>query len=401
MKTIVFYGVAAYGHMNPTLNVARELKKRGYNVLYYSMPDFKIAIEDAGVTFKDYEYKLSFDLTISRNVGLMSRKSVELTREILPKLLKQAKEIKPDLVIHDSMSIWGKIISHQLHVPGVSVSCILTYNKKLLKKYPKLTLIGAKDGGYHVLRAFLAYRKLLKDYDMKKEAITDVVVNKENLNIIFTTSYFHPVSNGFDNTFKFVGASIYPRNEKNNFMDKIEKGKKIIYLSLGTVINDNIEFYRLCANAFSDSPYQVVLSLGKRFTNADIGPLPKNVIAHQYINQLDMLQHTDVFVSHGGMNGINESMYYGVPMVLIPDTQEQTALSQQVAELGAGICLYKHRITREILLSAVEKILNNKSYYEKAALVKNSLHKKGGYKEAADEIEKYIAKAAFHVNIKA
>ncbi len=41
-----------------------------------------------------------------------------------------------------------------------------------------------------------------------------------------------------------------------------------------------------------------------------------------------------MFISHGGMNGVSESMYYLVPMVLLPKTVEQ--------ELNAVLVLCPH-----------------------------------------------------------
>ncbi len=48
---------------------------------------------------------------------------------------------------------------------------------------------------------------------------------------------------------------------------------------------------------------------------------------------------TDVFVTHSGMNSVNESLYYGVPMVLFPQHSEQRMVANRVVHLGAGIML--------------------------------------------------------------
>lgn len=41
MATIVFFGIPAHGHTNPTLEVVRELIARGHRVIYYSYDEFR------------------------------------------------------------------------------------------------------------------------------------------------------------------------------------------------------------------------------------------------------------------------------------------------------------------------------------------------------------------------
>ena len=51
MKKIVFFGIPAHGHTNPTLAVVKELVSRGHQVVYYSYKDFREKIEEAGAKF--------------------------------------------------------------------------------------------------------------------------------------------------------------------------------------------------------------------------------------------------------------------------------------------------------------------------------------------------------------
>ncbi len=60
---------------------------------------------------------------------------------------------------------------------------------------------------------------------------------------------------------------------------------------------------------------------------------------------------TDVFVTHSGMNSVNESLYYGVPMVLFPQHSEQRMVAKRVVHLGAGIML--KRINQKVLKSSI------------------------------------------------
>jgi len=56
MRTGVFFNLPAYGHVNPTLPVVRNLVARGERILYFDTPEFKEKIEAAGAEFRDYGF---------------------------------------------------------------------------------------------------------------------------------------------------------------------------------------------------------------------------------------------------------------------------------------------------------------------------------------------------------
>ena len=86
---------------------------------------------------------------------------------------------------------------------------------------------------------------------------------------------------------------------------------------------------------------QVIMSIGSNVSEASLGPPPPNVIVQAYVPQLDVLQRASAFVTHGGMNSVSESLYYGVPLVVIPQMGEQEIVGRRVEELGAGLYLAK------------------------------------------------------------
>jgi len=80
------------------------------------------------------------------------------------------------------------------------------------------------------------------------------------------------------------------------------------------------------------------------------------------VPQLDILQRATAFVSHGGMNSTMESLYYSVPMVVIPQMPEQAMTARRVDELGLGLMLDKNTLTFESLLLSVKRIMDDPSF---------------------------------------
>ena len=179
--------------------------------------------------------------------------------------------------------------------------------------------------------------------------------------------------------YAFVGPSIRPTTET------IEKTHDVlIYISMGTVNNDLLPFYRACIAAFADSPYQVILSTGEQIDRSALGTLPDNITALPHVDQIAVLQKADVFLSHCGMNSASESLYFGVPLVLFPQTNEQGGVAARVAELGAGLKLEKADAAS--IRTAVDAVLQTPSYRANAQNIRESFLRCGGAKAAVDRI---------------
>src|SRR5581483_8771844 len=120
---------------------------------------------------------------------------------------------------------------------------------------------------------------------------------------------------------------------------------KLLYISLGSVAIPQPAFFKVCFEAFAEQPWQVVLSVGSFIDLTKLGPVPDNFLLAPYVPQLDILPRTHIFVTHGGMNSVLESMYYGVPMVLIPQQPEQRLHAQRVVDMGLGVMLEKGAVS--------------------------------------------------------
>jgi len=158
----------------------------------------------------------------------------------------------------------------------------------------------------------------------------------------------------------------------------------VVYVSLGTLFNADTNFYRNCYEAFRGEDYQVILS-----SPSDPGPAPPNFIVQAHVPQIDVLDRATAFVSHGGMNSVNESLSHGVPMLVIPQMGEQMIIGRRVEELGAGLYLEKAEVTADKLREGVRCLLADRRFREQAARVRQSFQTAGGVVRAADAIRAF------------
>ena len=284
----------------------------------------------------------------------------------------------PDCIVADSMAVWGKAVAKKLGIPFISSTTTFAFNRYSAKVM--------KQSGGQMLKMMLAMPKINRDLQRLRDRgypiknILDIIQNDDQTDtIVYTSPEFQPCADTFSDKYAFVGPSIRPATEN------IEKTHDVlIYISMGTVNNDLLPFYRACIAAFADSPYQVILSTGEQIDRSALGTLPDNITALPHVDQIAVLQKADVFLSHCGMNSASESLYFGVPLILFPQTNEQGGVASRVAELGAGLKLEKADAAS--IRTAVNAVLQTPSYRASAQNIRESFLRCGGAKAAVDRI---------------
>ncbi|MBN1138578.1 MAG: glycosyl transferase, partial [Anaerolineae bacterium] len=111
-----------------------------------------------------------------------------------------------------------------------------------------------------------------------------------------------------------------------------------------------------------------------------------NFVVRKHVPQLEILKRADLFVTHGGMNSVSEGLWYGVPLVVIPQGSDQYLVASRVEALKAGVALDKRRITPQALRQAVDSIMFDEGIRANIETIQDSFHKAGGFVRAADEI---------------
>ncbi len=390
MSKIVFFCIAAHGHTNPTLKVVEELVSRGHAVLYYSYLPFREKIEAAGAKFISCdEYDAGNHLTpedgarIGTDIAFSTKILVDTTLALDDKVCREMAEFQPDCIVADSMAYWGKAAALKLKIPFVSSTTTFAFNRysaKIMKQS-----MGQLFKMIFAMKDVNKNLKRLQDKGYPIENILSLIQNDNETNtIVYTSAEFQPCSDTFSNKYTFVGPSIRTIPRKN------PGERKCVYISLGTVNNLLLKFYRNCITALKESPYDVIMSVGEATDISLLGEIPSNFQVQHRVDQIEVLAAADVFLSHCGMNSVNESLYYEVPLVLYPQTAEQGGVARRVSELGAGIFLEKN--TPECIKAAVDKVLDNESYRKNASVISQSFKNCGGAELAADAIEKVMTK---------
>jgi MGT family glycosyltransferase len=391
MSRVLFINGGSEGHINPTIGVVQELISRGEEVVYFTIEAFRERIEKTGATVRTFDGEKFLKAFISggRNYLLERINGLLSTADIIiPSVLEQIKGENFDYIIHDSMFGCGRLLAQILNLPAINSCTSFAQNKIAFDRMvDHLSQNVPTEVVHRINEDFQNLTTKIKEkYDVEINSTYEVFCNPAPLTIVYTTRELQPFGETFDQTYKFVGPSISTRFMQENFELTEIKGKTHIYISLGTVFNQAIDFYKLCFKAFGNTDHTVIMSIGKKAQLSDLGDIPKNFIVKNYVPQTEVLKYTKLFITHGGMNSTNEGLYFGVPLIVIPQNADQPIIAQQVANIGAGIKLQMQSLTADKLQEAADHVLNQPSFNKAVENIRESFQKTGGYHQAVDEI---------------
>jgi len=387
LAKILFVNIPAHGHINPTLGFVKELINRGNQVSYMSTEKFRKTIEATGARL--IPYKLRFDpdsIVLNTFKFKLLRGTIDMFREMYSLALENGSQY--DYIIHDSLFFAGENLSKLLGKPTICSVSTFALSEKVIEALTKFDVVEIPFAKR--LIECRINRDLGNALDMHIHDYKKLFINRYSFNIVYTSNYFQPYGKTFGENFKFIGPSITDRIENTELpLDKLQN-KKVVYISLGTVNNKMITFYKNCLKAFSNMDIMFIMSIGNRTKISSLGKIPDNFLVMNYAPQLEVLKLADVFITHGGMNSASEGLFYGVPLIVIPHSSDQPIVAKRVAELKAGLHIPKDKATPEILRDSVVNVLENENYKKNACIIQKSFKEAGGYDKAVDYISEYL-----------
>lgn len=369
MKAI-YYNIFGLGHINPTLPLVKALKESGVEIIYHSSPERRELVEAAGAKFINYgydDYKAS-DFNPGQNFVLQT---IPATVGLLPFLTEEFESVRPDFIIYDSMAIWGYVIGLIYNIPAICT--VTTFALSEEAKYEMF-----KKHGVMIDEVNLRSIEYLKEKYGVELSLSQCLGAYGKHNIVFTSKDFNPA---VEEDFLYAGVVLKNNPENSAFpieiLKKIAKNKRIITMTFGTILLQQdpglLFLYKTLIEAFTEDPsYQLILGVSSEDNVRALGKLPSNAMAFPHIPQIEVLKHTNCFISHGGMNSINEALHFGVPLVVIPYNNDQFGNSKRVNDLKLGLEVKKDEVSADLLRQAVLTVLNDIEIQQNVKLMSES-----------------------------
>lgn len=132
-----------------------------------------------------------------------------------------------------------------------------------------------------------------------------------------------------------------------------------IYLTLGTVTNQQPEVFRAVLDACARHPVNVVVTTGPGVDPATVTGGRRHVLAVPYLSQALVLPHCTAVVSHCGAGTMFGALSHGLPQLCLPQGTDQPANAAAVARSGAGVVLAPDQVDVESVALAVDRVLGD------------------------------------------
>ncbi|MGD9572020.1 MAG: macrolide family glycosyltransferase [Thermoleophilia bacterium] len=379
-------GTTAPSHVHPSLGLVRELVARGHRVTYAIGETLAPLVAGTGAepivhpsVLPDADW--SGDIVASMDLFLDDGVAA------LPVVMAAWADDPPAVVLHDIGGHAGPPAAQRLGVPSVQVSPAHVawegYEEDMAEA---LAPIRESEAGR---RHFGRFADWLAESGVTRPV--DDVLGRPERGLVLIPRVMQPHADRVPASFRFVGPCIDPARLALDGWDPGDDGRPLLYVGFGTAFTDHLDLYRGVVDRFGGGDWRVVISTGSTVAPEDLGPLPRGVEAHRSVDQIAVLRHARAFVTHAGMGGITEALWFGVPMVAVPQAVDQFANAERLAEIGAGVHVPQDQAAPEALERAVREVAADAAVARRLAEIRADLHATGGAGRAADAVEEIIA----------
>jgi UDP:flavonoid glycosyltransferase YjiC (YdhE family) len=320
----------------PSLPVVSALVRAGADVTFHTTSEYRGMVEPTGARIVNYPPPCE-QIGHHENDLRSHVRTVTALRAAITPLLASAP--RGDLVVFDASAPWGRAVAAAWGVPCAASVTTFVFTRSMLQMIRNTQWMTGDD--------------------------LDVLATAGDLKIVYTSKMFQPAGAFLDDSHLFVGPLIEHRR-RDGASIAAEGSRPLAYVSLGTVYNEDVALLQSIAARLSTAGWQVVVSLGAAGTDVT-GEWPAHVRAYPFVDQLAVLAHARLVVSHGGLQTVTEALVHGIPLIVIPQDVDQHMVGHRAAGLGAAIKLDEKTPDGTAFEGALARIEAARPQFERAA----------------------------------
>lgn len=166
----------------------------------------------------------------------------------------------------------------------------------------------------------------------------------------------------------FVGAPVPPIPagfDPPDWWPRLSESAPVVLITQGTIATDQADLIAPCLEGLAGAEVLVVATTGGA-DPAALGTLPPNAIAERFVPYSALLPHVDVMVSNGGFGAVQLAIAHGVPMVVAGATEDKKEVTAHVGWCGVGVNLRTSRPSPKAVADAVQRVLHQPKFRERA-----------------------------------
>jgi UDP:flavonoid glycosyltransferase YjiC (YdhE family) len=332
------------GHILPSLPIARKLAAFGYGIVFVTSPEFMERLRAQGFSTEPYD----------RNYQVESTPSAFYWTDAPGHLLWERSIPKNQ----ERLERRGKVLEDRLRELGL--------------KYDA--------------RAYILDRLFCTAYHVRCESVGRVapvvllwtslpswiesVPDCDVLNVVLCPEEFEiPGFRRRHEKVVFVEPSIDVHRQEVPWR-WADDGTPLVLCAFGTQTQRHSNFHKIVAAVRGAAErlrsMRFVLAVGVGANGTSGSDAPPNIIEEPFIPQLQLMERATLFVTHGGLGGLKEALFKGVPSLVIPLGYDQPYNAARLLHLGLGDAMLNQEISAETLTERIESLTADSSMRERA-----------------------------------
>ncbi|MEO5681250.1 MAG: glycosyltransferase [Chitinophagaceae bacterium] len=409
MATIAFMMDIQEGHILPSLGLAVSLKRRGYKVVYISVPDNEqIVIQNGFEFYRLFEdlYPFGFNDVVKNMDQVVELNADKQHLSHISKIIEGALDpffahYKPDLFIISAVLKLEILLIHYKYKidPVIFTPCLPEEGVTLaqrcvseIMKFPGKNIAELVDFFSNCGVALTSMEKLVEPLLTLSELIAcpqdlEIVKSKNKANVCYLAPFVR-----FQNS-----------ERQREVWQKTASGKKIIYASFGTQLPAYglivVTFFSKLINVMKSSELQefhLFLALGGAMDRKNLPENPSNVTVLDWAPQADILQNASLAIIHGGLSTIKECIYCAVPMLVIPLARDQPSNAGRIVHSNLGLSDKVDRISECQLKNHIVSLTHDETIKKKITEMSKIFQKKQREEAGVEFVEKLVNKNNFN-----
>jgi len=359
MATIMIFPFPEYGHLNPTLKLAKALKQAGHRVCFLGFAEFEAYLVAQGLEFMPILENCNEDCIsgepprcmqatqVTQSLAAMKvtdRASSETYRQIEKELERITGEIPPDLLIADILI--GGLAYKAAREFGISSILVSP-------SYFEMPMLG---------------KPVLDEKDRQLPVL-----------VFCPEAFDFPGASKKPNRYYIEPSVDLERQELHAFpWEALDQSKPLIYSSAGCqphLYDQSSTLYRALIEAMSEKPeWQLVLAIGRHMDCAAFEPVPENVLLVNWAPQLELIKRAAMMITHGGLGAVKECIMLSVPMIVFPCRWDQPFNAARVVAHGLGMRGNINQVTAQQVANLIDSVATNPTLKRRMAAMSQTFH---------------------------
>lgn len=384
--------VAAYGHFQPLIPLAKALADAGHEVAVATASELHLRGEaagfnafDAGIAPADGFERLAErypnqEYNRLAPSGILSWYVPHLFGEVLmPAMLADleplARAWQPDVMLHETWEFAAPLVGAKLGIPAVNQTLGIRFDDRLIESAAAAVAPFWRQHGLEPDPTAGLYRNLCLD------------ITPPGFQSYDEARYHHTMR-----PMRPVAAPPLPGERLPAWVER-RRDVPLVYMTLGTNAgtNGDLSMFGSVIDGLRDLDVELLITVGPNKALASVEAQEDWIHVADYLPHSLLFPHCSLVICHGGPGTTLSALAQGLPLLILPQGADQYIVGDLVHASGAGLRLVPAEVNPTSIRESVLNLLHTASYRDDARRLQREIAAMPTPAEAVPLIESIIS----------